>query len=1711
MITKRKKGLNVFKFWLSLFFLYLFFFAISTVSEAAYLKNIPVKIIQPNGEEIQFFASGDEFYNWLHDKDGFTIIQNSKTGYYVYAIEREGDLLPSNYAITSDYVVNTASISYLNIPPYLKHSWEKRKKPKELFPEGSPANVDKIRKAPQTGVINNIVIFIRFSDESEFTDSISTYDAMFNDTTAGANSMYNYFKEVSYDQLSVTTTFYPTSTTTVVSYQDSQPRAYYQEYDETTNTIGYQDDDERTEREHTLLKNAVDYVNPLIPGSLDVDADGDNFVDNVCFIIYGDPDGWSNLLWPHFWSLYTKEAYINGKLVYTYNIQLQTSLYSSGVGVLCHEMFHSMGAPDLYHYSYDGLQPVYEWDIMECDLNPPQHMGAYMKHRYGTWISSIPEITSDGTYDLNPLTSPTNNCYKIASPYSSTECFMVEYRAKIGTFENSLPGEGLLVYRINTSKDGEGNREGPPDEVYIYRPDGTTAVNGDPSNANFSIDVDRTAINDTSNPSSFLSSGCQGGLDISNVGSVNGVISFDITIIAGLELAEALDNDDLAWESAGDGDGWLGQTCVYFYDNDAAQSSDISDDQSNYLETTVQGPVNLAFYWKVSSEEDYDFLTFYVDDEQIYQISGDVDWEQKIYPVSEGSHSIKWEYKKDALVSGGSDCGWVDKVEYISDIPFAISGTVKTAGGEGIEGVTIAFSNEGGSTATDSSGNYSHGVSFGWSGTATPSKAGYIFSPTSREYTNVTSDQTDQDYTATPTGITYTISGKVSIVGSSSLVRVSNQAGLSGVLMYGLPGSPITDASGDYSAIVDYDWSGTVMPTKAGYFFSPSSRNYSNVTSNQGSQDYTAHVMTTGISWTTGGPYGGYIKSLAMSHANPDIIYARTRDGAYKTVDAGATWTKTGFPEQEFSAYHDPGNPDIVVSPDNHDVVYTGTRRLGIYKSEDGGDTWMQKGLSGLKVNAIAIDSNNSSIIYVGTGDWFMSWEGDITAIYKSTDGGENWELKHTLSEFDQVNVILIDSDNSSHIYAGLIFGDSGFLKSIDGGNTWHGENLTSSSSEELYSLAMTPAGYSSPTIYAVAGSAQGGDLYKSTDRGENWTKVECVWATMYDGKCLAVDPISPEWVYVGTKDTEKPLFAYYEDFDEWYYVGVDLPPQSPSSIAVSPQERYIYYLGFFEAGVYKYIEGGTWNLTNMMGTKINDLAIHPHSSDTAFAAIEGSGHSLTKTTNRGASWSNLTNSPFGIGAVAIDPQNPSIIYVGEGYDYYAYQQFGIYKSADEGQNWDFIAILSLSGWFYVGVSDIWIHSNDSNLMMVTMEGLSEAGGAYRSTNGGETWGKAIGGSHIALASDPVNPNVVYNGKEKSAQIYRSDDGGSSWTEITPADGFGDIQDIEVDTDSEVYVATNSGLWKRSGSSWAELSGLPTEDITALAIDKSPSPNIIYAGTSGYGVYASQDGGSTWTPFNDGLENLDITKLAVSDTNTKVLYAGTSYGGVWSISTVPTHTISGQISLSEDSIEMKIAGGEIKLVENRQTKKSRVASSMAEANVEVELSGVLMSGLPGNTITDATGNYSAAVEEGWSGTVTPTKAGYVFSPSSRTYTNVTSNQTGENYAATVFKPAISGSVKTSAGTGVGGVTITFSDGGGTATTNLNGNYSHEVSYGWSGTATPSKAGYTFSPTSRDYISVTSDQAGEDYTGTVFTYTVAILQQMPQATIVLQWIMDFWGL
>ncbi len=158
---------------------------------------------------------------------------------------------------------------------------------------------------------------------------------------------------------------------------------------------------------------------------------------------------------------------------------------------------------------------------------------------------------------------------------------------------------------------------------------------------------------------------------------------------------------------------------------------------------------------------------------------------------------------------------------------YTISGVVTSAGSP-LAGVVL--SGLPGNPSTNASGFYTTTVSYGWTGTVTPIMTDYQFTPASRSYTTVSFDQTDQDYTGNL--IRFTISGSITWNGSP----------LADVVMNGLPGNPTTNASGVYTTKVDIGWSGTATPTLSGYQFIPVSRDYTNVSANQGGQDYAAVV-----------------------------------------------------------------------------------------------------------------------------------------------------------------------------------------------------------------------------------------------------------------------------------------------------------------------------------------------------------------------------------------------------------------------------------------------------------------------------------------------------------------------------------------------------------------------------------------------------------------------------------------------------------------------------------------------------------------------------------------------------------------------------------------------------------------------------------------------------------------------------------------------------
>lgn len=168
-----------------------------------------------------------------------------------------------------------------------------------------------------------------------------------------------------------------------------------------------------------------------------------------------------------------------------------------------------------------------------------------------------------------------------------------------------------------------------------------------------------------------------------------------------------------------------------------------------------------------------------------------------------------------------------------------ISGYV-TYSSNPMESVVVSFSNSGLTATTNASGYYEQYITKGWSGTATPSKSGYVFSPVNRSYVSVSSDQPNQDYKASSLYTYAFISG---------YVKDSNGNPLAGVLVeYSNSGqSVLTNALGYYEMYITEGWSGTSTPSMTSYSFEPSQYTYSNVSGYYYDQDFAEAVTSLGI------------------------------------------------------------------------------------------------------------------------------------------------------------------------------------------------------------------------------------------------------------------------------------------------------------------------------------------------------------------------------------------------------------------------------------------------------------------------------------------------------------------------------------------------------------------------------------------------------------------------------------------------------------------------------------------------------------------------------------------------------------------------------------------------------------------------------------------------------------------------------------------------
>ncbi len=172
-------------------------------------------------------------------------------------------------------------------------------------------------------------------------------------------------------------------------------------------------------------------------------------------------------------------------------------------------------------------------------------------------------------------------------------------------------------------------------------------------NATFTVEVDAATTSatnvsfDFSTTSDYYSSNC----------------NYEKTINQNIEDWETGTDQSYPWSYAGNAD-WFVTTSTVYEGTYSMQSGNINNNQSSTLQVTMEftesGPV--TFMYKTSSELDWDFLQFYIDNTMMEAWSGEVDWTEASYNVPSGTHTLKWVYQKDDIYSDGDDAAWVDNI-----------------------------------------------------------------------------------------------------------------------------------------------------------------------------------------------------------------------------------------------------------------------------------------------------------------------------------------------------------------------------------------------------------------------------------------------------------------------------------------------------------------------------------------------------------------------------------------------------------------------------------------------------------------------------------------------------------------------------------------------------------------------------------------------------------------------------------------------------------------------------------------------------------------------------------------------------------------------------------------------------------------------------------------------------------------------------------------
>ena len=615
----------------------------------------------------------------------------------------------------------------------------------------------------------------------------------------------------------------------------------------------------------------------------------------------------------------------------------------------------------------------------------------------------------------------------------------------------------------------------------------------------------------------------------------------------------------------------------------------------------------------------------------------------------------------------------------------------------------------------------------------------------------------------------------------------------------------------------------------------------------------------------------GRVNTVLVDPVNPNTIYMGTpAGGIWKSLDAGTNW----IPLSDYLPQI--GVSGIAVDPNNTNIIYISTGdcnandsySIGVMKSTDGGSTWNTTGLSFTTTDKssgdIIINPNDSNMLWVATSD----------GVYKTSNAGATWTLTQT-GDFSQGRIRLKVGDPNT-VYA---VSNNRFYRSTNAGTTFSivSPGLPFNSNRLL--LDVTAANPNTLYILSTNGSNGMQGIYKSVNGGTNWTKTSGTndyfggsTQSWYD-LAFAVSQTNESELYIGCLDIWKSTN------------GGTTATQINNWNIYNPVFTHadIHYLRFYGNKLYCGSDGGVY-VSDNNGASFTDktgaaqisqaykIAVSKQtSSKVAIGLQDNGGYSYNNNLWRGYHGGDGMD-------CAINPTNNNLYY---GFLYYGQTLF---LSNNSGLG----TTSTIAG--PTGQQGNWVTP-----MMMNKDGELYAGftNLYRLTSTGwvqqNTGLSPFGGSNLdVIATDPSNANNIF--VANGINLYKSTNAGVSFALSFSAPTSITSINFHSSDSNTIYITTETinGLAMKStngGTTFTSISqGLPNIGKNIIIHQGRNPNNPVYVGTS-LGVYYRDDTMSQFEPFDTNLPNVSVTDLDINLEDNKILAA--TYGrGVW-VASIP--------------------------------------------------------------------------------------------------------------------------------------------------------------------------------------------------------------------------------